>query len=84
MICQLAEKLHEDKVHHRKLYRWLHLTDDQKELVEGNTGDSNKIYDILAFYVESNNPSLPELIDKLNKVKVDQKHIDFVKNFQYV
>lgn len=83
MICQLAERLYKAEVHHRKLYRWLDLTDEQRKQVDNNKKESDKIYDILAFYVEFKIPTVTELINNLEKVRVDKNHIDFVRNYLY-
>ena len=83
MVIQLAEKLSEDNIHHRKLYRFLNLEESEMKMVESNKSESDKIYDTLAFYVGSKNLLLTELIHKLNMVRDDPKHIDFVKNYHY-
>lgn len=75
MIKKLAKQLTADKINHRMLYRDFGLTAEQKKKIDDYEDLYFKMYETLAQYVESKQPTLADLIGILKEYGVKLEHI---------
>ena len=73
------------EVNYRKLYRYFNLNDKHKAMVEENSTQKERTYDTLTQFAESKIPKVDDLhvIQILKRCKCDQRHIEFVADYDY-
>ena len=81
MIQQLSKDLDQDSTDHRMLYRYFNLSQRQKDMVEDSK--TSKVYESLAQYIETENPTVLALVRCLKDSKVKDERIQFVINYKY-
>ena len=81
MILALTKHLDQDGVDHRVLYRFFNLSKEQKGIVEDSK--TSKVYESLAQYVETVNPTVQALVECLENCGVKDEHIQFIINYKY-
>jgi len=81
MIQQLSKYLDQDGVDHRVLYRHFGLSKKQKDMVEDSK--TGKVYESLAQYVETKNPTVATLVECLEYCEVKREHIQFINSYNY-
>ena len=81
VIQQLSKYLDQDGTDHRMLYRYFNLSQRQKDMVEDSK--TSKVYESLAQYIETENPTVLALVRCLKDSEVKDDRIQFIINYKY-